>query len=755
MSAPILTKESLIPGQTSRLVIHAPHIAKAAKPGNFIILRVTQNGERVPLTIADVDAKAGTITIVYLVMGKTTAILESLKQGDEIADLCGPLGKATHIEKKGTVICVGGGTGIAAMHHIAKGHHQAGNYVVAIIGARNKDLLLYHKELSAFCDEVLVSTDDGSFGHKGFVTELLKERLEKDKSVKEVVAIGPVPMMEAVAKTTKPFGTPTVVSLNSIMVDGIGMCGACRVTVGGEVKFTCVDGPEFDGHLVDFHELRQRLATFKDQEKHSHHEHCECLRDVKPKTKGKNIAKRVDMPCQPAEERIKNFKEVALGYSPGQALEEAKRCLQCKKPLCIKGCPVEVNIKDFIKAIADGDLPKAYSIIKETNSLPAVCGRVCPQENQCEGQCVLNAKGQPIAIGRLERFVADTYLASSACQAILGGQGSTCIFPDPDLKVACIGSGPASLTVAGYLAARGISVTVFEALHEVGGVLVYGIPEFRLPKSAVVGSEIAILKDLGVEFKTNWVGGKTVQVEELIAQDYKAVFIGVGAGLPKFLNIPGENFIGVFSANEYLTRVNLGRAYDFPNFDTPSFPGRHVTVFGGGNVAMDAARTAVRLGAESVKIVYRRTRDEIPARLEELEHAEEEGVKLELLCAPLRFMGDANGKLTAVELQRMELGEADASGRRSPKPIDGQTYTLQTDLAVVAVGTGSNPILLEATKGLALNKRGYIEADANGETSIPNVFAGGDIVSGAATVILAMGAGRTAAKEIAKRLGKE
>ena len=751
MPSPILKKESLIPGQTSRLVIHAPHIAKAAKPGNFVILRVTDKGERIPLTIADTDVAAGTITIVYLVLGKTTAILESLKEGDSIADLCGPLGKPTHIEKTGTVICVGGGTGIAAMHHIAKGHHLAGNHVVAIIGARSKDLLLYYDELSAFCPEVLVSTDDGSFGHKGLVTELLVDRLEKDKSVREVIAIGPVPMMQAVANVTKPFNMPTTVSLNSIMVDGIGMCGACRVTVGGKVKFTCVDGPEFDGHLVDFGELRQRLATFKDQERHSHGEHCSCMGDTPVKKPKKEVARRVAMPCQPAEERITNFREVALGYSPGQAQEEARRCLQCKKPLCVSGCPVEVPIKDFIKALAEGKLEEAYAVIKTTNSLPAVCGRVCPQEVQCEGKCVLNAKGQPIAIGRLERFVADSYLASNACQSLLGE--AECVFPDPDLKVACIGSGPSSVTVAGYLAARGISVTVFEALHEVGGVLIYGIPEFRLPKQQIVGSEIAVLKQLGVEFVTNYVGGKTIQIQELFDQGYKAVFIGVGAGLPKFLNVPGENLIGVFSANEYLTRVNLGRAYD-SSFDTPTFPGGHVTVFGGGNVAMDAARTAVRLGAKSVSIVYRRTRDEMPARLEELEHAEEEGVKLELLCAPVRFMGNADGKLTAVELQRMELGEPDASGRRSPRPVEGSTYTLQTDLAIVAVGTGANPVLLEATQGLKLNKWGYIDANENGETSIPNVFAGGDIVSGAATVILAMGAGRTAAKEIATRLGR-
>ena len=751
MSSPILKKESLIPGQTSRLVLYAPHIAQAAKPGNFVILRLSECGERIPLTIADADAEAGTITIVYLVMGKTTAILETLQQGDEILDLCGPLGKPTHIEPMGTVICVGGGTGIAAMHHIAKGHHAAGNHVVAVIGSRAKELLLYYDELSAFCQEVLVSTNDGSFGYKGMVTDLLKERLENDKSVREIVAVGPVPMMQAVVETARPFAVPTTVSLNSIMVDGIGMCGACRVTVGGETRFTCVDGPEFDGFQVDFRELMQRLNAFKDQERHSHSEYCECLGDA-VKKKSRKRSSRVPMPCQPAEERVKNFREVALGYSPGQAMEEARRCLQCKKPACMAGCPVEVEIKDFIKALAEGDLAASYAIIKRTNSLPAVCGRVCPQEHQCEGSCVLSSQGQPIAIGRLERFVADSYLASSACQALLGA--NECAIPDPSLKVACIGSGPSSITVAGYLAARGVTVTVFEALHEVGGVLIYGIPEFRLPKKEIVGAEVAVLKQLGVNFVTNWVGGKTFQISELFEQGYQAVFIGVGAGLPKFLGVPGENLTGVFSANEYLTRVNLGRAYEFPQFDTPGFPGRHVTVYGGGNVAMDAARTALRLGAKSVHIVYRRTRDEIPARLEELEHAEEEGVRLELLCAPLRFMGNADGKVVAVELQRMELGEPDESGRRSPRPIPGDSYVLPTDLAIVAVGTRANPILLEATPGLKLNKWGYIEADANGETSIPNVFAGGDIVSGAATVILAMGAGRVAAREIARRLGR-
>ena len=752
MASLIVKKDSLIPGRTSRLILHAPHIASSAKPGHFVILRASEKGERIPLTIADTDPAAGTISIVFLVLGKTTAILETLQEGDSVLDLCGPLGQATKIHKAGTVICVGGGTGIAAMHHIAKGHHAAGNHVVAIIGARSKDYLLYYDELSSFCPEVLVCTDDGSFGEKGLVTALLDKRLQEDKKVKEVVGIGPVPMMEAVVNTVKPHNLPVTVSLNSLMVDGIGMCGACRVNVGGETKFTCVDGPEFDGRLVDFNALRTRLSTYRDQERHSHDAHCSCLGQDAPRkpTAEEKYGIRVSMPCQPAHLRVRNFREVALGYSPGMALEEAQRCLQCKKPLCVKGCPVEVPIKDFIKALADGNLEEAYAIIKKTNSLPAICGRVCPQEAQCEGKCVLNAKGQPIAIGRLERFVADSYLVSSACRQLLGS--NECRMPDPNTRVACIGSGPASLTVAGYLAGKGISVTVYEALHELGGVLQYGIPEFRLPKKEIVGTEIGMLRQLGVEFVTNYVGGKTFQIRELFDQGFKAVFIGVGAGLPKFLNVPGEDLIGVFSANEYLTRINLGRAYNFPEYDTPVFPGKNVTVYGAGNVAMDAARTALRLGAESVSIIYRRTKTEMPARHEEIEHAEEEGVKLEPLCAPLRFMGDNTGHLTAVELQRMELGAPDASGRRRPKPISGSTFVLQTDLAVIAVGTGANPVLLESTPGLALNRWGYIEADENGETSIPNVFAGGDIVSGAATVILAMGAGRRAAQEIARRL---
>jgi len=471
------------------------------------------------------------------------------------------------------------------------------------------------------------------------------------------------------------------------------------------------------------------------------------MADVKKK---KKVRPRVDMPHQDAVERARNFSEVALGYSREQAIIEAERCLQCKKPLCQLGCPVNIDIKGFIAALCDDDLHEAHDIIRKTNSLPAVCGRVCPQETQCEGKCILGKKHEPVAIGRLERYVADTYAADSACDEVT--DLDTCALKRDDLKVACIGAGPSSLTVAGYLAGRGIKVDVYEALHEPGGVLIYGIPEFRLPK-AVVGRELDGLRELGVEFHLNWVGGQTITIQDMLDDGYNAIFVGVGAGLPRFLGVAGENLVGVFSANEYLTRVNLGRAYDFPNYDTPAYHARRVAVLGAGNVAMDAARTALRMGAEEVTIVYRRSEDEMPARREEIDHAIEEGVKIRCLCGPLSFHGDNQGRLKAMTVQKMELGEPDDSGRCSPVCLEGETEQLRCDMAIIAVGTRPNPILLEATPDLGLNKWGYIEADPEtGETSIPNVFAGGDIVTGAATVISAMGAGRKAAKEIAKRL---
>lgn len=472
----------------------------------------------------------------------------------------------------------------------------------------------------------------------------------------------------------------------------------------------------------------------------------------KTKTPKKPKTPRTPMPEQPPFVRARNFLEVTLGYAAEQAALEASRCLQCKTPLCRKGCPVEIDIPGFIARLRAGDRDGAYAVLRQTNSLPAVCGRVCPQEVQCEGSCILGKKGEPVAIGRLERYVADSFAAENGCMQLTGQ--ATCSLPR-EIRVACIGSGPSSLTVAGYLSALGVKVTVFEALHELGGVLIYGIPEFRLPKD-VVRREVDAMRALGVEFKTNWVGGRTILVRELLDQGFDAVFIGVGAGLPRFMDIPGESLIGVYSANEYLTRVNLGRAYAFPEYDTPVTRGRHVAVFGGGNVAMDAARTALRLGAESVHIVYRRTKGEMPARREELEHALEEGVKLEILANPLRYNGDENRRLVSVTLERQKLGEPDASGRRSPAPT-GETFDLPIDTAIIAIGTRPNPILLESTPELKLSKRGYIEVDPEtGETSIPGVYAGGDIVTGAATVISAMGAGRRAARSIAgKFIGED
>jgi len=446
------------------------------------------------------------------------------------------------------------------------------------------------------------------------------------------------------------------------------------------------------------------------------------------------------MPEQQPGQRRRNFDEVPLGYAPDTATLEASRCLQCKNPACVSGCPVEIDIPGFIRHIREGNFQQAIARLKEKTALPAVCGRVCPQEIQCEQRCVLAKTGAAVAIGRLERFAADWERANGAPQVPQ-------LPPPTGRSVGIVGSGPAGLTVAGDLVLRGHAVTVYEAFHKAGGVLVYGIPEFRLPK-AIVQAEVDYLEKLGVRFEFNAVIGRTETVDELLAR-HDAVFVAVGAGLPSFLGVPGENLIGVYSANEYLTRSNLMKAYLFPLYDTPIVRGSNVVVFGAGNVAMDAARTALRLGAEQVTIVYRRSRAEMPARAEEIHHAEEEGVQFQLLTAPVRFLGDDAGRVRAVECIRMELGEPDASGRRRPVPVEGSQFEMATDMAVIAVGAGANPLITGATPGLAVNKRGYIIADPEtGKTKKPRVWAGGDIVTGQATVILAMGAGRVAAKSI-------
>jgi len=447
------------------------------------------------------------------------------------------------------------------------------------------------------------------------------------------------------------------------------------------------------------------------------------------------------MPEQPPEERKRNFDEVPYGYPPETAQIEASRCLQCKNPPCVRGCPVEVNIPEFIRRIREGDFLGAAQIIKEDNALPAVCGRVCPQEDQCEKVCLLARKGEPVAIGRLERFAADY-------EREHGGSPEPERAPPTGRRVAVVGAGPAGLTCAGELARRGHEVTIFEAFHKPGGVLVYGIPEFRLPK-AIVQAEVDALKKLGVRIELDSVIGKIETVDELLEEGFDAVFIGTGAGLPNFLGIPGENLAGVYSANEYLTRSNLMKAYRFPEYDTPVIRGRSVAVIGGGNVAMDAARTAVRLGAEEVILLYRRSRAEMPARIEEIHHAEEEGIRFELLTNPVEILGDESGRARGLRCLRMRLGEPDESGRRRPLPIEGSEFEVEADTVIVAIGNSPNPLIPATTPDLRLGRRGTIQADPlTGRTSKPRVFAGGDIVTGAATVIEAMGAGKRAARAI-------
>jgi len=717
--------------------LYCPEIVNAAKPGQFVVLRVDDYAERIPLTVADTDTDTGLLTVIFQAVGASTRKMASYGEGQSVLDVVGPLGMESEIEDFGTVVCVGGGIGVAPVYPIAKALASAGNKLISIIGARCNELLILEDEMRAISDELIVTTDDGSCGMHGFVTDALAQLYERGEEIDRVVAIGPIVMMRAVSNATKEKGTPTIVSLNSVMIDATGMCGCCRVDVGGETKFACVDGPEFDGHLVDFDELLKRSLMYQREEYRAmwHHE-CKLAAEAEEIEKAQE---RVSMPKQDHRARRHNFDEVALGYTREMAQEEALRCLQCKKAFCVAGCPVEIDIPAFIRLIQQGDFLGAARKIKEKNSLPGVCGRVCPQEEQCEVECILSKKGQPIAIGRLERFVADYELKQGEIRA-------PAIPPPSGHKVAVVGAGPAGLTVAGEMAKLGHKVTIFEALHKAGGVLVYGIPEFRLPKS-IVQVECDYVMKLGVEFKTSYVVGRLGTLDSLLEGGYSAVFVATGAGLPYFLGIPGENLNGVYSANEFLTRTNLMKAYLFPEYDTPIRVGQNVAVVGGGNVAMDSARCAVRLGAENVYIVYRRSEAEMPARNEEIENAVEEGVILHTLHNPTRIIGDEEGWVRKIELLKMELGEPDDSGRRRPVAIEGTEHTLDVDVVVSAIGQGPNPLLTSATPELELTKWGNIVADEEtGKTNMKGIFAGGDIVTGAATVILAMGAGKKAAR---------
>lgn len=735
---------------TFQYEVLAPRIAQSALPGQFLIVKMKENSERIPLTISDYDIEKGTVVLVFKAVGKSTREMAQYQAGDSFLDVAGPLGRSSefvHIPldelKQKRYVFIGGGVGIAPIFPQVKWLHNHGITADCIIGAKTHDLLVYEKELAQMSN-LAVATDDGTSQYKGLVTNVLQQFIDEGRHYDEIVAIGPMVMMRAVARMASQYNIKCTVSLNSIMVDGTGMCGACRVIVGGKTMFTCVDGPEFDGALVDFDNAMKRQAMYDNIETRKELEaeeiaegHTCHIGGIAEETRDKS--KRVPIAEQPPLVRAKNFDEVCLGYSADEAIVEAQRCLQCKKPQCVEGCPVNINIPAFIGRIAEGDFTKAAHIINQDSALPSVCGRVCPQETQCEGKCIMGRRFEPIAIGKLERFVGDYAREND-------------IHFDPPAtknghKVAIVGSGPSGITCAKDLLMMGYDVTIFEALHEFGGVLVYGIPSFRLPKDTVVRHEIDNVRKLGAKFENNVVVGRTVSIDELMDKEgFEAVFIGSGAGLPNFMNIPGENLCGVVSANEFLTRNNLLFAYR-DGYDTPNYVGKKVVVVGGGNVAMDAARTALRLGAE-VHIVYRRSEEELPARVEEVHHAKEEGILFDLLCNPVEILGDEKGWVNSIRCIRMALGEPDASGRRRPVPVEGSEFIIDTDMVVMSIGTSPNPLISSTTSNLETNKWNCIVADDNGQTSRKGIFAGGDAVSGAATVILAMGAGKKAAKAI-------
>ena len=750
----------------AEIVVEAPLIARSRKAGHFVIVRVDKNGERMPLTISDADLEQGTITLVVQRIGVSSSKLCALEAGDYVADLVGPLGKATDIRNFGTVVCACGGVGAAPMLPIAQALKAAGNRVITVLAARNRELIILHDQLAAVSDEVIVMTDDGSMGQKGLVTEGVEQVINREQ-VDKCVTIGPAIMMKFVALTTKKYNIPTEASLNTIMVDGTGMCGACRVTVDGKTKFVCVDGPEFDAHKVDFDEMLSRLRQYKTEEVMAYEEslHGDTphhtatpaaspfasieLHEVAPfegKAKDRVAIPRVKMNELAPELRIQSlYKEVNQGLTFDQAVTEAHRCLNCKNPTCVEGCPVNINIPGFIKQLEIGNLAAAAEIIAESSTLPAVCGRVCPQEKQCESKCIhLKMGHQPVAIGYLERFVADNApKAESGVRKRESNNGK---------KIAVVGSGPAGLAFAGDMAKFGYEVTVFEALHEIGGVLKYGIPEFRLP-NRIVDKEIDGLRALGVTFQTDTIIGKTLSIQDLQDEGFLGIFVGSGAGLPRFMGIPGENLNGVMSCNEYLTRVNLMNAASEES-DTPIMKAKNIAVIGGGNTAMDAVRTAKRLGAEHAIVVYRRSEDEMPARIEEVRHAKEEGVEFMTLHNPIEYHADENGRVKEAVLQVMELGEPDESGRRSPVAVEGKTVTIPVDEVIVSVGVSPNPLIPSSVEGLEVSRRGTIVVNDQMQSSIPTLFAGGDIVRGGATVILAMADGRKAAKEMHEYLTK-
>lgn len=734
--------------------IEAPDLAAAALPGQFLIIKTDDKGERIPLTICDYDRKKGTVTIVFQVLGESTRKMGEFEKGEYFADVVGPLGQPselihTDIEelKKKKYLFVAGGVGTAPVYPQVKWMKENGIDTDVVIGTRSKDTLIFEDEMKAVSGNLYICTDDGTYGRKGMVTDVIDDLLKEGRHYDHAIIIGPMIMMKFASKKCRENNISNTVSLNPLMVDGTGMCGACRVTIDGKVKFACVDGPEFDGDKVNFDEAMRRQNMYKTEEGRNilliedgethHNPSCpnhEIIADKK---------KRVPVREQEPDIRNKNFDEVCYGYNMEEAQAEASRCINCKNPLCVQGCPVSIDIPAFIQKIKEGDMKEAGKIIAKYSNLPAVCGRVCPQETQCEGKCILGIKGEPVSIGKLERFVGDWVIANGIEYEIKEKNNK---------KVAVIGGGPAGLTAAGDLAKMGYDVTIYEALHKLGGVLSYGIPEFRLPKEKVVDKEIENLYKLGVKVVTNAIVGRTFTIDELLdRKGFSAVFIGSGAGLPRFMNIPGENYNGVISANEFLTRVNLMGA-NKSDYATPIKIGKRVIVVGGGNVAMDAARTAKRLGADTT-VVYRRGEAELPARREEVEHAKEEGIKFHFLVSPIEVIGDEKGWVKEIRCIRMELGEPDESGRAKFSPIENSEFIIEGETVIMSLGTSPNPLIASTTENLKINRWKGIEADEEtGRTSREGVFAGGDAVTGAATVILAMEAGKKAAAEIDRYL---
>ncbi|WP_028898026.1 NADPH-dependent glutamate synthase [Prevotella sp. HUN102] len=753
--------------------LEAPIVARNTRPGNFVIIRINEKSERVPLPIYDVDHAKGCVTLISTSTNKDFSSIIAMKEGDTIADALGPLGTPVSLEKNCNILCIGDESGIAALMPTIKALKEADNKVLTCIYAHSEKSLILAEEAKQVSNETLIITEDGSLGIKASIEDSI-EYFSKKEKIDKIYIIASPKLMQACCEEAKNKNIPTTISLYSTMLDGTGICGACRLTINGKMKFSCIDGPSFDGSLVDWEEVIRRTDRTKlvkdthpikedvtdssliSVETSEHEFNSETLEEltnrdsewrkelraaIKPKER--MALERTPMPTLDPDYRITTrINEVTTGFTKEMAMMEAKRCLDCAKPTCVIGCPAGNNIPSFIKNIERGEFLAAAEVLRSTTSLPAVCGRVCPQEEQCEGSCIHLKMNRPaVAIGSLERFVADYERENNLYKNPEKA-------PSNGIKVAAIGSGPAGLSFAADMAKNGFEVHIFEALHELGGVLKYGIPEFRLP-SRVVEFEIDKLRALDVKFHTDCIVGKTITIDELRKEGFKAFFIGTGAGTPNFMNIPGENLLNIYSANEYLMRVNLMDA-DRPDTETPIKLGRRVVVVGGGNTAMDSCATARRLGAE-VTLVYRRSEEEMPACFEERKLIKEEGVKFMTLHNPKEYLSDQDGRVRAVVLDIMELGEPDESGRRSPKTT-GKTITIECDQVIVAVGVSPNPLLPKSIEGLELGKKNWIIVDEEQRSSKSDIYAGGDIARGGATVILAMGDGRRAAANMTQDL---